>query len=167
MKFSEYLACDATQLAALVARREVGAEELLAIALAQHERTHARINAVCRPMVAEARARLAGAPLAGPFAGVPFLLKDGVQDVAGLPTGYGSAGMAHVVPTETAHVVRRYLEAGLVVFGKTNLPEFALKAVTDSRANGRTSNPWNLDHTPGGSSGGAPAAVVALKPLRR
>ncbi len=161
MKFDEYLACDATALASLVARREVRAEELLAIALGQHQRTHARINAICRPMEAEARAQLAGPPLAGPFAGVPFLLKDGVQDVAGLPTGYGSAGMRCVVPTETSYIVRRYRGAGLVVFGKTNLPEFALKAVTDSRANGRTNNPWNVEHVPGGSSGGAAAAIAA------
>ncbi len=155
MKFTEYLACDATQLAALVARREMSAGELLGIALAQQRLTHERINAVCRPMEAEARAQLAGPPLAGPFAGVPFLLKDGVQDVAGLPTGYGSASMQRLVPADTAHIVRRYREAGPVVFGKTNLPEFALKAVTDSQANGRTSNPWNVDHVPGGSSGGA------------
>ena len=161
MNFTEYLACDATQLASLVARREVSADELLAIALGQHQRTHARINAICRTMEAEARAQLTGPPLAGPFAGVPFLLKDGVQDVAGMPTGYGSAGMQRLVPTATAHVVRRYRDAGLVVFGKTNLPEFALKAVTDSRANGRTNNPWNLDHVPGGSSGGAAAAVAS------
>jgi amidase len=161
MKFTEYVAVDATGLAALVARREVSAGELLDIALAQHHRTHARINAICRPMEAEARARLAGPPLAGPFAGVPFLLKDGVQDVAGLPTGYGSAGMRHLVPTETAHVVRRYQDAGLVVFGKTNLPEFALKGVTDPRVDGRTNNPWNTAHTPGGSSGGAAAAIAA------
>ena len=161
MNFTEYLACDATQLASLVARREVSADELLAIALGQHQRTHARINAICRPMEAEARAQLAGPPLAGPFAGVPFLLKDGVQDVAGVPTGYGSAGMQHVVPSETAHIVRRYRDAGLVIFGKTNLPEFALKAVTDSRANGRTNNPWNVDHVPGGSSGGAAAAIAS------
>lgn len=161
MKFTEYVAVDATGLAALVARREVSAGELLDIALAQHHRTHARINAICRPMEAEARARLAGPPLAGPFAGVPFLLKDGVQDVAGVPTGYGSAGMRHLVPTETAHVVRRYQDAGLVVFGKTNLPEFALKGVTDPRVDGRSNNPWNTEHTPGGSSGGAAAAIAA------
>jgi len=161
MNFTEYLACDATRLAELVARREVSADELLALALAQHARTHDRINAVCRPMEAQARAQLAGPPLTGPFAGVPFLLKDGVQDVAGLPTGYGSAGMQHVVPAESASIVRRYLAAGLVVFGKTNLPEFALKGVTDSRANGRTNNPWNLEHVPGGSSGGAAAAIAS------
>ncbi|MEO5687237.1 MAG: amidase [Burkholderiaceae bacterium] len=161
MNFSEYLTCDATRLATLVARREVSADELLALALGQHQRTHARINAICRPMEAEARTQLAGPPLTGPFAGVPFLLKDGVQDVAGLPTGYGSAGMRHIVPTHTAHVVRRYLDAGLVVFGKTNMPEFALKGVTDPRVAGRTNNPWNLGHTPGGSSGGAAAAIAA------
>jgi len=161
MKFSEYLACDATQLAAHVARREVTADELLALALGQNERVHPRINAICRSLEAEARAQLAGPPLTGPFAGVPFLLKDGVQDVAGLPTGYGSTGMRRIVPAGTAHIVRRYRDAGLVVFGKTNLPEFALKAVTDSRANGRTSNPWNLAHTPGGSSGGSAAAIAA------
>ena len=161
MDFKDYLACDATQLAALVARREVSAHELLELALTQLRRTQPRINAVCRLMEAEARAQLAAPLPTGPFAGVPFLLKDGVQDVAGLPTGYGSAGMRHIVPGETAHVVRRYQAAGLVIFGKTNLPEFALKGVTDSRANGRTNNPWNVAHVPGGSSGGAAAAVAS------
>ena len=161
MKFSEYLACDATQLAAHVARREVTAAELLALALTQLQRVQPRVNAVCRLMETEARSQLAGPALTGAFAGVPFLLKDGIQDVAGLSTGYGSAGMRRIVPTATAHVVRRYLAAGLVVFGKTNLPEFALKAVTDSHANGRTNNPWKLMHTPGGSSGGAAAAIAS------
>jgi len=161
MEFKDYVACDATRLAELVARREVGAQELLELALEQLRRTQPRINAVCRLMEAEARAQVAAPLPAGPFTGVPFLLKDGVQDVAGLPTGYGSAGMRHVVPAETAHVVRRYQAAGLVVFGKTNLPEFALKGVTDSRANGRTNNPWNVEHVPGGSSGGAAAAIAS------
>jgi amidase len=161
MDFKDYVAHDATGLAELVARREVSAHELLELALAQLRRTQPRINAVCRLMESEARAQLAAPLPAGPFAGVPFLLKDGVQDVAGLPTGYGSAGMQHLVPTETAHVVRRYQAAGLVIFGKTNLPEFALKGVTDSRANGRTNNPWNVEHVPGGSSGGAAAAIAS------
>ncbi|HEY8973321.1 MAG TPA: amidase [Burkholderiaceae bacterium] len=142
MNLTDYLRCDA-------------------VALARLHRTQPRINAVCRLMDAEARAQLAAPLPGGPFTGVPFLLKDGVQDVAGLPTGYGSAGMRHVVPTETAYVVRRYLAAGLVIFGKTNLPEFALKGVTDSRANGRTNNPWNVEHVPGGSSGGAAAAIAS------
>ena len=163
MNFTEYLACDATRAGR--ARRR-GARSAPRTAGRSRWRAstsvHApRINAVCRLMEAEARAQLPAPPPAGPFAGVPFLLKDGVQDVAGLPTGYGSAGMRHVVPTQDAHIVRRYHDAGLVVFGKTNLPEFALKGVTDSRANGRTNNPWNLAHMPGGSSGGAAAAIAA------
>ncbi|HAV35774.1 MAG TPA: amidase, partial [Massilia sp.] len=72
------------------------------------------------------------------------LIKDGVQDYAGVPTSFGSRSMLGYVPTEHAAVVRRYLDAGLVVFGKTNLPEFALKAVTDPQLFGRSSNPWDL-----------------------
>ena len=97
----------------------------------------------------------------GPFAGVPFLIKDCAQDYAGLPTSYGSRSMLGRPAPEHAHVVRRYLDAGLVIFGKTNLPEFALKGVSDSQLFGRTNNPWNVDHTPGGSSGGAAAAVAS------
>jgi amidase len=161
MRFAEYLRRDATDLAALVARREVAAAELLDLALAQHARVHARLNAVCRLMEPQARAQLARGVVPGPFAGVPFLIKDGVQDYAGLPTGYGSRAMARRVPEQHAAVVRRYLDAGLVIFGKTNLPEFALKAVTDPQCNGRTNSPWDPTRTPGGSSGGAAAAVAA------
>ena len=69
--------------------------------------------------------------------------------------------MLGVMAPEHAYVVRRYLDAGLVIFGKTNLPEFALKGVSDSQLFGRANNPWNVDHTPGGSSGGAAAAVAS------
>ena len=160
MDLRDYLKRDAVGLAELVARREVSAEELLDIARAQNARVHPKVNAVCRLMDKEARARLAG-PLTGPFAGVPFLIKDIAQDYAGLPTTQASRSMLNAVPNEHASVVRRYLDAGLVVFGKTNLPEFGLKAVTDSALFGRASNPWDLDRTPGGSSGGAGAAVAA------
>jgi amidase len=160
MKFSEYLACDATALARHVAAGDTTPSELLELALAQHRRVHGRVNAICRLMEEQGRAQ-AQAPSAGPFAGVPFLIKDGGQDYAGLPTSYGSRAMQHVVATRHASTVRRLLDAGLVIFGKTNLPEFALKGVTDSQLYGRTSNPWNLGHTPGGSSGGSAAAVAA------
>jgi len=160
MHFSDYLQYDATALAHLVSRGEVAPTELLELALAQNARVHGRINAVVRSLEPQARAQLARPP-AGPLGGVPFLIKDGVQDYAGLPTSFGSRSMLGYVPSEHAAVVRRYLEAGLVIFGKTNLPEFALKAVTDPVLYGRASNPWQLDHTPGGSSGGAAAAVAA------
>ena len=127
MRLGDYLKHDGVGLAGLVARREASPQELLDVALQQNERAHPKINAVCRLMDKEARAQLAR-PLSGPFAGVPFLIKDIAQDYAGLPTSSGSRSMLSVVPGEYAHVVRRYLEAGLIVFGKTNLPEFALKA---------------------------------------
>ncbi|MFL6673567.1 MAG: amidase [Massilia sp.] len=160
MKFSEYVNCDATALARHVANGDTTPTELLGLALAQHERVHGRVNAICTLMEQQASEQ-AARPLAGPFAGVPFLIKDCVQDYAGLPTSYASRSMQRIVPGEHSAVVRRYLEAGLVIFGKTNLPEFALKAVTDPELFGRTNNPWNLAHTPGGSSGGAAAAVAA------
>jgi amidase len=158
MKFSEYLACDALALAGHVAAGDVTAPELLDLALGQHRRVHDKVNAICRLMEPQARAQVA-AP--GPFSGVPFLIKDGGQDYAGLPTSYGSRGMQRIVPQQHAYTVQRYLDAGLVIFGKTNLPEFALKGVTDPVAFGPTSNPWNVGHTPGGSSGGAAAAVAS------
>jgi amidase len=160
MKASEYLKHDAVALAECVAHGETTANELLELALAQSARAQPRTNAICRPMEREARAQLAK-PLSGRFAGVPFLIKDCAQDFAGLPTSYGSRAMLALPVTEHACVVRRYLEAGLVIFGKTNLPELALKAVTDSQLFGRGKNPWNADHTPGGSSGGAAAAVAS------
>jgi amidase len=160
MDHADYLAHDATALAARVAAGDVTPHALLDLALAQQERVHGRVNAVVRLMAQEARMRAAG-PLAGPLAGVPFLIKDGVQDYAGIPTTYGSRTMTRNVPSAHAHVVRRYLDAGLVIFGKTNLPEFAIRGVTDPALNGRTHNPWDLARTPGGSSGGAAAAVAA------
>ena len=160
MKSSEYLQRDAVGLAECVARGETTAAELLGLALRQSAAAQPMTNAICRLMEGEARSQLKK-QLAGPFAGVPFLVKDCAQDYAGLPTTYGSRSMQRTVAREHSHVVRRYLEAGFVIFGKTNLPEFALKGVSDSQLFGRACNPWNVDHTPGGSSGGAAAAVAS------
>jgi amidase len=161
MDFAEYLACDATALAHHVAHGDVLPGELLDLALGQQRRVHGSVNAVVRLMESEARSQLSSGGVNGPFGGVPFLIKDGVQDYAGLPTSYGSRSMAGVVPSRHSHVVERYLKAGLVIFGKTNLPEFAIRAVTDPELFGRTNNPWDLSRTPGGSSGGAAAAVAS------
>jgi amidase len=161
MQLADYLASDATALAHSVARGDVRPAELLDLALGQHRRVHGSVNAIVRLMEDEARAQLSSGAAVGPFGGVPFLIKDGVQDYAGLPTSYGSRSMAGVVAPRHAHVVERYLKAGLVIFGKTNLPEFAIRAVTDPELFGRTNNPWDLTRTPGGSSGGAAAAVAA------
>ncbi|MFY9509922.1 MAG: amidase, partial [Rubrivivax sp.] len=116
--------------------------------------------ALLRPLDDLAQTQLARAQ-PGPLGGVPFLVKDSVLDVAGVPTSYGSRSMQHVVPQQHAAPLRRLLDAGATVFGKTNMPEFGLKGVSDSQAFGRVNNPWNPAHVPGGSSGGSAAAVAA------
>jgi hypothetical protein len=143
MKLDEYLQYDAVGLAECVARGDISAMELLDLALRQSAVAQPKTNAICRLMENEARSQLKK-PLTGPFAGVPFLIKDCAQDYAGLPMTYASRSMLSVAAPEHAHVVRRYLDAGLLIFGKTNLPELALKAVSDSQLFGRANNPGIL-----------------------
>lgn len=162
MDFARYRRLDATALAAEVAAGRVTADRLLDLALARLAEVQPRLNPVCRLMEGQARAQLARGVLSGPLAGVPGLIKDVAQDYAGLPTSWGSRALAALPPPKAhAHVVRRLLAGGLVIFGKTNAPELGLKGVTDPLAFGRTSNPWDVARTPGGSSGGSAAAVAA------
>ncbi|GAA4706556.1 amidase [Pseudonocardia yuanmonensis] len=160
MEYREYRRHDAVGLARLVEKGEVSAAELLEVALARADAVDGTVNAIHLPMreIARSRARTA---LTGPFAGVPFLVKDLGQHYAGLPTGSGSRSLATRPAEAHALVVQRWLEAGLVVFGKTSTPEFGAKAITEPEVGGPTRNPWNPAHTPGGSSGGSAAAVAA------
>ncbi|MFT6431673.1 MAG: amidase [Halopseudomonas sp.] len=156
----EYVNSDATALAEKVASGETNANELLDIAISQYHRLNPQINAVCQPMFDLARDRV-GEQLSGPLAGVPMLIKDAVQDYAGLPTGSGSKVFSRTPAARHSHIVQRLQNAGAVIIGKSNTPELALKGVTDPLAFGQTRNPWNTAHTPGGSSGGSAAAVAA------
>ena len=159
--FKEYLQHDATGLAELIARGEVSASEVLEAALARAAEVDPQLASICIPMEAIARQR-AQSVLRGPFAGVPFLLKDIAQDYAGVPSPSGSRALKDWVPQQHAEVVQRFLDAGLVVFGKTAAPEFALRAETAPLIWDRpTRNPWAPTLTPGGSSGGSAAAVAA------
>nr|WP_306239539.1 amidase [Ornithinimicrobium cryptoxanthini] len=97
----------------------------------------------------------------GPFSGVPFLLKDLGQYVAGQACSDGSRSLVGLPRSETGTAVQRWLDSGLVIFGRTNTPEFGAKGVTEPAVYGPARNPWNTDHTPGGSSGGSAAAVAA------
>ena len=160
MNFDEYIAYDATGLAELVRRREVSPNELLDMALLRLDATQQTLNAVTIGMQRQGRKHAAD-PGNGPFAGVPFLIKDIGQDYAEVPTTMGSRALRDFKPAQHAEVVRRFIAAGLVIFGKTSTPELALKGITESRRWGITRNPWNLDRTPGGSSGGAAAVVAA------
>jgi amidase len=159
-QFEEYLQYDATGLAELVMKGDVTPSELLESALARAHTVNPQINAICTPMFDLARQR-AIEPLTGVFAGVPFLIKDFLQEHAGIPSTLGSRAGRQWRVTEHAEVVRRFLDSGLVIFGVTACPELGLKAVTESERYGVTRNPWNLQLTPGGSSGGAAAAVAA------
>ncbi len=161
MDLGEYLTRDATDLAGLVAAKEVTAVELLELARSRLDVVNPRINAVVVRLDAVADARAADPDLSGPFAGVPFLVKDLGQEYAGFPTSNGSRALAGDVATEHALVTQRFLDAGLVVLGKTNTPEFGAKGITEPELFGPSRNPWNLRHTPGGSSGGSGAAVAA------
>lgn len=159
--FKEYCQQDATGLAELIARGEVSASEVLEAALARAAEVDPQLASICIPMDAIARQRAQSA-LRGPFAGVPFLLKDIGQDYAGVASTSGSRALRDWVPDQHAEVVQRFLDAGLVVFGKTATPEFALRAETAPLIWDRpTRNPWDPARTPGGSSGGSAAAVAA------
>lgn len=156
MNFEEYRGYDATGLAHLVASRQVSAAELLELARDRAAAVNPRINAIVRDVPATPTG-----DLVGPFAGVPFLVKDLAQDYAGLPTSSGSRALASTPVAQHATVVQRWIDAGLVIFGKTNTPEFGAKGVTEPAAWGPARNPWDLGRTPGGSSGGSAAAVAA------
>ncbi|MCW2759251.1 MAG: amidase [Nocardioidaceae bacterium] len=152
----DYLSYDAVGLAQLVRDGDVKPRELLEAAKARAATVNPKINAIVRDVAA--------APddaKDGPFRGVPFLLKDLHQHLAGYPTSGGSRSLSTLVMTETATVVQRWIDAGLVIFGKTNTPEFGAKGITESDLLGPARNPWNTEHTPGGSSGGSAAAVAA------
>ena len=147
----------ALELAARVRAREVSARELTEQAIGRIEETNPRLNFLVTECFEQA---LATEPADGPFTGVPMLVKD-LNETAGVRTTFSSRAYADYVPASDAAVVRRMKEAGFVVLGKSNTPEFGSTAVTESELNGACRNPWNLERTPGGSSGGASAAVAA------
>jgi len=151
---------DATAQAELVRERQVKPGELVEAAIARIERLNPALNAVVTPMYEEAR-HVAATVTDGPFAGVPFLLKDLGAPYAGVRASGGSRYTKDNVPAEDSELVRRYKRAGLVTLGKTNTPEFGLLPVTEPRLFGPTRNPWDTSRTPGGSSGGSAAAVAA------
>ncbi len=161
LKVQEYLQYDGLGLAELVKSKQVSQTELLATAIQRCEQVNPKLNAVVIPMYETARKR-AAQPLSGPFAGVPFLLKDLFQEYAGVPASHGCKGFKHAnyIPDFNAEIVNRYLNAGVVVFGRTNSPEFGIKGITEPEAWGATHNPWNLKHNSGGSSGGSASAVA-------
>ncbi len=159
--FYEYLDYDALGLAELVRRKEVSAVELLDAAIARIDGIDPELNAVVTKMYDEARATIENGIPDGPFAGVPFLLKDLGAIYQGVRTTFGSRLFDQYLPDYDDELVRRYKGAGLVTLGRTNTPEFGLNASTESVLLGPCRNPWDTTRSSGGSSGGAAAAVAA------
>ena len=159
--FEKYDSYDAVGLAELVKKGEVSPADLCEEAIARIEKLNPRINAVVCKIYDSARATAKGPLPDGPFTGVPFLLKDLLDALAGVPMTSGSRGYRNYIPAQDSETVRRYKKAGLVILGKTNTPEFGLLGYTEPLLFGPCRNPWNTDHTPGGSSGGSAAAVAS------
>ena len=155
---------DATAQAEALRRGEVSALELVDAAIARIERLNPVVNAVIHENFERAREEAAGTLPDGPFRGVPFLLKDlGSGNRAGDPFHCGARFLqeAKFRAETTSNLVQRFHSAGLVVLGRTNVPELGAWSITEPDAYGPTRNPWNTAHAAGGSSGGAAAATAA------
>jgi len=159
--FAEYDNYDGLGLSDLVRRGEISASDLLDEAIGRVERVNGELNAVVYKYYDEARAEISAGLPDGAFHGVPFLLKDLHLFMKGTITSNGSAMWRDNVAQHDSTLVKRYRQAGLVTFGKTNSPELGLNPVTEPKAFGPSRNPWDTSRTPGGSSGGAGAAVAA------
>ncbi|HLW99434.1 MAG TPA: amidase [Candidatus Acidoferrales bacterium] len=157
----------ASEMAARIRRKEISIVELAEAHLSRIDRVNPRINAIVsldpERIRREARsaetAVLRGEPL-GPLHGVPITIKSSI-DVQGLPCQTGSKLRAGNIPEADAPLVRRLKAAGAIVLGNTNVPELLMAYETDNLLDGRTNNPWDLECTPGGSSGGEAAAIAA------
>ncbi|MHB1948673.1 MAG: amidase [Gammaproteobacteria bacterium] len=161
--FPEYESFDGLGLANLIQRKVISPAEMLNAAIERLELWNPKLNAVIHKMYDSAQNGIKIGLSEGSFQGVPLLLKDILADYAGAPMCFGSrfAFNHHWTSRQDSEVVKRLKKAGFVIFGKTNLPEFGLSPTTEPELFGPTRNPWDLERTPGGSSGGAAAAVSA------
>ncbi|ACG78684.1 amidase [Phenylobacterium zucineum HLK1] len=156
--YSDY---DGLGLAELVRTKQVTPAELVEAAIVRIERHNPTLNAVVHKGYDDARRWAASDLPDGPFRGVPFLIKDLGAQVKGWPRTSGSRFAQVPADAEDSELVRRYRDAGVVLLGKTNTPEFGIPGVTHSEQLGSCRNPWNPDHISGGSSGGAASATAA------
>ena len=149
---------DAVETAARIARGELSAAEAVEAAIERALRIDKKINAIAFRMFDRARAD--AGKTTGPFAGVPSFVKD-LDDVAGAPSGFGSRAFPGYKGKEQTPLINAFLATGVVSLGKSTTPEFGLTATTEPLSTGKTRNPWNTEHSTGGSSGGAAALVAS------
>src|SRR5690349_2682887 len=158
---------DATELAHLIRTKEISPVEVIKAHLDRIETVNPKVNAVVTLMrddavnaAKAAEKAVMNGDVLGPLHGVPFSIKDAL-DTAGVLTQRGSRLFAGNIPAQDATAVARFKAAGGIPLMKSNLPEFSAWTETDNLVTGRTNNPWNLERTPGGSSGGESAAIAA------
>ena len=154
MSFSECGRTDGLGLAELVASKAITPGEILEEAIARAEQLNPLLNAVVFKDYERAWEMTKGTLPKGPFTGVPFLLKDIFLNVSGTPTRQGSKFFPAFPAPHDSYLMARFRKAGLVPFGKTNVPEFGLVPTTEGKLYGPAHNPWNLAVSTGGSSGG-------------
>jgi Asp-tRNA(Asn)/Glu-tRNA(Gln) amidotransferase A subunit family amidase len=159
---AEYATYDGLGLAKLIAKKQISPVELLRAVHQRVEALNPKLNAFCHLFFEKAEAQTNECPENAALRGVPFVLKDLGQYLSGTVTSAGSRVWRNKVADTDSTLVGRYKRAGLVIFGKTTSPELGLTTTTESNLFGQTRNPWNLDRTSGGSSGGA-AVVVASR----
>ena len=158
MQLQDY---DAMGLAQLIRDRQISREEAFNFAVQQIEKLNPSINAVIRTRFDKARKEMETVDDSAPFAGVPFLTKDLLAAIEGEVLSCGSRALQSSVAPKSSELVKRFRQAGLVILGQTNTPEMGLMGITEPKAFGPSRNPWDLNRTPGGSSGGTAAAVAA------
>ena len=166
IKNEDLLMLDGIGQAELIRRKEISSTEIVELSISRISEINPIINAVVQEMYEHAR-ELSLNPEEGTiFSGVPFLIKDFLAEYAGFRFNAGSKFLEGYISEEDTELVRRYKRSGLVTLGKTNSPEFAIGCTTEPLLNGPTRNPWDINLTTGGSSGGAAAAVSSgLVPL--
>jgi amidase/6-aminohexanoate-cyclic-dimer hydrolase len=161
MNTSEYLTYDALGLAELIRTKQISSSEVLEIAIGLTEKLDPKLNAVPIKHFDLARDNLKNESNKGIFNGVPFLLKDLNNYLEGTITTGGSRVLENISADHTSELVKRTINSGLNIFGKTNSPELGLTVTTEPVLYGPTRNPWDLNRSSGGSSGGASSAVAS------
>lgn len=159
--FPEYHKYDGLGLAELIRKKDVTPGDLLDEAIRRIEDHNPRINAVINKLYERARAAVEAGLPEGPFTGVPFLVKDLIYMIEGVPTSAGNRVLKDYPAPHDSELVRRWSASGVVMLGKTNIPELGLVPYTEPEAFGACRNPWDTTRITSGSSGGSAAAVAA------
>src|SRR5699024_7568672 len=161
MDLNTYLTLDAIARADLVKKKEVSPKELVELSFHQLEKVNPSLNLAAHTRKKKALTEAENIQEDSPFAGVPILLKDISQSLKGERLTSGSKLLKDVVSDHDSNLVKKIRDAGFIVEGHTTTPEFALKNITEAELHGPTRNPWNSEHSPGGSSGGSAAAIAS------